>query len=334
MSGSLIQRIQKLGINGFLLGIILSGLLAYLFPDFGSRNSVMPWQQITSIGISFIFFFYGVKLDPNSLRRGLSNWKLHLLVQSCTYLIYPAAVYAILFFVPEVFGELKTGILFLAALPSTVSASVVLVSLAKGNIPAAIFNASISSLIGVFLTPALLFLLADYEAVGMDFTQTLGQLSIKILIPVFLGIFLHRWLYPLVEPLFGKLKYLDQIVIMIIVYTSFSEAFSNHVFDPFTSDTILFLIGLTAGLYFVMVALILLVSRILGFGHEDRITAVYCGSKKSLIQGVVMGKVIFPDPIILSLSILPIMLLHIQQLIYGSVLINFFNKKRPPEEIG
>ncbi|GAL78303.1 sodium/bile acid symporter family [Algibacter lectus] len=45
------------------------------------------------------------------------------------------------------------GVLFLAALPSTVSSSVVMVSMAKGNIPAAIFNASISGIIGVALTP-------------------------------------------------------------------------------------------------------------------------------------------------------------------------------------
>lgn len=45
------------------------------------------------------------------------------------------------------------GRLFLATLPSTVSSSVVMVSIAGGNMAAAIFNASVSSLIGVFVTP-------------------------------------------------------------------------------------------------------------------------------------------------------------------------------------
>jgi sodium/bile acid cotransporter 7 len=68
-------------------------------------------------------------------------------------------------------------------------------------------------------------------------------------------------------------------------------------------------------------------ARIFGFGREDRITALFCGSKKSLVQGVVIGKIIFPDPAIFGLVLLPVMLYHIQQLIAGSILAGIFAKR-------
>src|SRR2546430_2134489 len=48
---------------------------------------------------------------------------------------------------------LKMGLFYLCALPSTVSSSVAMTAAARGNVPAAVFNATLSSLIGVFLTP-------------------------------------------------------------------------------------------------------------------------------------------------------------------------------------
>ncbi|MBP5621211.1 MAG: bile acid:sodium symporter, partial [Thermoguttaceae bacterium] len=58
------------------------------------------------------------------------------------------------------------GVFFLAALPSTVSSSVVMTNIARGNVPAAIFDASISSLLGVFVTPLWMRLFIDASTGG------------------------------------------------------------------------------------------------------------------------------------------------------------------------
>ncbi|MHA7129347.1 bile acid:sodium symporter family protein [Algoriphagus namhaensis] len=332
MSLRLGERLKKIGINGLLLGIVFSALMAYFFPELGSADSGIPWKVLTNVGISMIFFFYGVKLDPLSLRRGLGNWRLHLLIQSGTYVIFPLLMLLILPFLDLFQGNMRIGLLFLSALPSTVSASVVLVSIARGNLPAAIFNASISSLLGVFLTPFWMLFLTGSESSGMELSQTLGQLSLKILIPVLVGILTHRWLYPILGPHFPKIKYMDQAVIMAIVFTSFSDAFINDVFAPYSSGLVFGLILLTGVVYFLMVGVIYLVARFFGFALQDRITAIFCGAKKSLIQGVVMGKVIFPDPLILSIIILPVMIFHIQQLMYGSLLAGYIKENWTSED--
>jgi solute carrier family 10 (sodium/bile acid cotransporter), member 7 len=139
---------------------------------------------LTGAGISFIFFFYGVKLSPQKLKEGLSNWKLHLVVQSTTFLVFPLVV--LLFY--ALFGDeanyLWLGTFYLAALPSTVSSSVVMVSIAGGNLPAAIFNASISSMVGIFITPLWMDLMLPETSVSFDLTDTFIKLSLQVLLPV------------------------------------------------------------------------------------------------------------------------------------------------------
>ncbi len=331
MTSSLIKRLQKAGINSLLLGILLAAASGFWFPGVGVEESGIPWKAITGYGVAFIFFFYGLKLDRGSLFRGLANWRLHLLVQTSTYLIFPLVVWLLLPLASSLSDELKTGIIFLSVLPSTVSGAVVLVSIAKGNIPAAIFNASVSSLLGVIMTPFWMFVFAGTDTVAIDFGSTVSQLALKILLPVIIGMFLHPVLFKIVDPYFSKIKYIDQLVIMAIVFTSFSEAVNNEVFVNYDGQTIIVLIVSEALLYFLMLTMIYFISKAFGFGLEDRIAATFCGSKKSLIQGVVMGKVIFPDPVLLSIMIVPIMLYHVQQLVYGSLLAGYLKEIDRPE---
>jgi sodium/bile acid cotransporter 7 len=328
-SSGIVGILNKVGINGFLLGLFAAIFLGWLFPQFGSTESNIPWKEIINIGIGLVFFFYGVKLDPKQLRSGLKNWKLHVLIQLTTFFIFPILVLGILKIVPWIEDDFKLGITYLSVLPSTVSASVVMVSLARGNIPAAIFNASISSLLGVVITPAWMGILGNSSGLELDFISTLGELTLKVLLPVFLGISLHKLIFPKLEKYLSKLKMLDQTVIMIIVYTSFAQSFSQEVFSPYQLSTLLKISFSMLILFFLIWAIIEMCSRFLGFKLEDRITALFCGSKKSLVQGVVIGKVIFPDPAILGLVLLPVMLYHIQQLIAGSIIASWFarNKK-------
>ena len=150
----LLEVLKKAGFDGFLLMIATMILMAYFLPKPGMVKEPVSLEEIANAGVSLIFLFYGMRLSVEKLKAGLSNWKMHIVVQLTTFLFFPLIVLAFRpLFVNNGFELLWLGVFFLAALPSTVSSSVVMVSIAKGNIPAAIFNASISSLIGVVVTP-------------------------------------------------------------------------------------------------------------------------------------------------------------------------------------
>ncbi len=144
-------------------------------------------------------------------------------------MFFPVLVFFLNSYFPFIDDDFKLGISYLSALPSTVSASVVMVSIAGGNLPGAIFNASISSLLGVILTPAWMGILSGEIQGEIDFWSSLGDLSLKVLFPVFLGILSHGWIYPKLKKILPKLKFVDQSVIMMIVFTSFSESFAQKI---------------------------------------------------------------------------------------------------------
>lgn len=317
----LINTLSKAGLNGFFFCLLVVVLFASQFPKWGIQGSFIPFSQISNYGVSIIFFFYGLKLSPQKMKEGIFNWRLHLLIQSTTFIIFPIFILALhVFFGANTDKLLWLGVFYVAALPSTVSSSVVMVSIAGGNIPAAIFNASISSIIGVFITPIWIALLMGSEYAQMDTSQVIIKLCFQVIVPVVGGLLLHKWLGFLTDRYKKELKLFDQTIILIIVFTSFCESFAGNMFDAYPLGNIIILaIGMLSLFLFVFVVMHLL-SVLLKLNKEDRITVLFCGSKKSLVQGAVMGKVLFPDPLLLGVVLLPLMLYHALQLIASSII--------------
>ncbi|MGA0555612.1 bile acid:sodium symporter family protein [Larkinella sp. VNQ87] len=317
---SLRSLAARAGLDWFLLALLGMIGLAYLWPEPGIQEGPFSLSNLANLGVSVIFFFYGLRLSGDKLRAGLGNWQLHLTVHLTTFVLFPLIVLAG-FSVFET-GEnrlLWLGAFYVAALPSTVSSSVVMVSLAGGNIPAAIFNASISSLIGVFITPLWMGLFLSTGSGQYDLGSVIGKLALQVIAPVILGILLNRWLGRWAEQHKKALSNFDKVVILTIVYTSFCESFERRMFQSLTAADLLVLGASMLGLFFLVYELVNLVSRLLGFNRADRITALFCGSKKSLVQGSVMVTVLFPDNVV-GIVLLPIMMYHALQLIAASVL--------------
>src|SRR5690606_27188913 len=113
-------------------------------------------DQVGNVGIFMVFFLHGMGLSTDSLKQGATRWRLHLVVQVCTLVSFPLWWWLLsLGLGPYIPHDLLLGFFYLAVLPSTVSSSVTMTGLARGNVAAAILNATLSTLLGVFLTPLL-----------------------------------------------------------------------------------------------------------------------------------------------------------------------------------
>ncbi len=315
--GSLLARV---GLDWFILALLAMIGLAKLWPEPGIHEGPLSLSSLANYGVSLIFFFYGLKLNFTQLREGLRNYRLHLTIHLTTFVVFPAVVLTArsLFLTPDT-KLLWLGIFYVAALPSTVSSSVVMVSIAGGNIPAAIFNASISSLIGVFITPVWMSFLLVSTNGHYDLAGVIGKLTLQVIVPVVLGLLLNQRLGWLAARNKSALRYFDQITILLIVYTAFCESFSRHSFEKISGSDLLWLAALMLGLFFLIFGFVTVLSRTLKFNREDRITALFCGSKKSLVQGSVMANVLFPGAIA-GVVLLPIMIYHALQLIVASII--------------
>jgi solute carrier family 10 (sodium/bile acid cotransporter), member 7 len=317
----LLGILQKAGINRFFLGLIGMVMLAWAFPYFGTTHSPIPLSTITTYGVAFCFFFYGLRLNPKELRAGLSNWKLHILIQATTFIVFPLVVLPFSFLLQnDTYRLTWLGIFYLASLPSTVSSSVVMTSIAGGNIPAAIFNASISSIIGIFITPLWMSPYLSESGASPEATDVILKLSLQVLLPVVAGLLLNKTLSGFTSRFKTFSKYFDMTIILLIVYTAFAESFYGNVFHN-QKITDLFLLAILMITFFLIMAVTMYgISTWMKFKTEDKITIIFCGSKKSMVQGAVMGKVLFPNPLTLGVILLPLMLYHALQLLAGSII--------------
>lgn len=325
---SLLVLLKSFGLEPFVLALVGMIILASVFPGPGLTEGPFSLKELTNYGVSMVFFFYGLKLNRAKMLGDLKNWKLHTLIHLSTFVIFPLLILAVRHFAdPTQSSMLWMGIFFLATLPSTVSSSVVMVSIAEGNMAGAIFNASISSILGIFLTPLWMQLVMENSNSSSDFNSIIYKLLLQILLPVIIGILLNKKWGKVAEKYKKALRYFDQTTILLIVYTAFCESFAEHIFSQLSIfDLLLLGIGMLV-LFFFIYYLITFLSKALHFNREDRITAVFCGSKKSLVHGTVMSKVLFPGSGAVGLLLLPLMMYHALQLIVASIIANKLQKQ-------
>jgi solute carrier family 10 (sodium/bile acid cotransporter), member 7 len=310
-------------VDYFLLGMIGAVLLATVLPQAGRSGGWLHLDVVGDIGIFLIFFLHGMGLSTESLREGASRWKLHLLVQLCTYAMFPLWWLALdLVFGRWMTPDMRMGFFYLAILPSTVSSSVAMTSVARGNVAAAVLNASLSTLLGVVITPLLASLLYHSQSSGdaMPLADTMLKVAKMLLLPFVLGQILRRWVgawYKKAKPVANMV---DRGVILLLVWCSFSDAVSGGLWTAH-GPTLLAITLVGAALFlFPMLFITRRLAHAFGFPVEDEITAVFCGSKKSMASGVPMARLLFAGQPVLGTVVLPIMFYHQLQLFVCAVL--------------
>jgi solute carrier family 10 (sodium/bile acid cotransporter), member 7 len=301
----------------FLLGMVAAVALAWLFPSPGAKGGSLHPELVNKLGVSLIFFLHGLTLSLAALLAGTRQWRLHVLVQSSTFILFPALGLLLLAATAgRIDAELRTGLFFLCALPSTVSSSVALTAAARGNVAAAVFNATLSSLLGVVLTP--LWLSVALGAVGraLPLGSVVLDLLLWLVLPLLVGQAARPWLGAWAARHKSRINVVDRLTILLLVYTSFCDSVLAGVWQSGGAALAVAAV-VCAALLLLALGLTWLCGNALGFNRADRIAALFCGSKKTLASGVPMARLIFGAHPQLAIVLLPIMIYHPLQLVVG-----------------
>ena len=307
--------------DNFTLALIATVTLASVLPASGAVARV--FDSVTVAAIALLFFLHGAKLSRDAVMAGLSHWRLHLVVVGATFVLFPLLGWVLRpVLLPLVTPELYVGVLYLCVLPATVQSAIAFTAMARGNMPAAICSASASTLLGIVITPLLVGVLLP-EAQGQhsqqDTLHSMGRITLQLLVPFVAGHLLRPWIGGFVQRHAPVLKLVDQGSILLVVFTAFSAAVVEGLWQQLPLPALAGLVAVCAVLLTLALVTTTWVARRLGFSTEDEITIVFCGSKKSLASGVPMAKVLFAASSVGAI-LLPLMVFHQMQLMVCAVL--------------
>ena len=329
--------------NGFILGLFAVVGLAFLFPDPGSRNGWMHPELAQNVGIALILFLQGLSMPLEKVRRGAGNWKLHVIIQSFTFLVFPIVGLAfstvVRKFWPSEPEAIRDGFLFLCVLPSTVSTSVVLTAVAGGNTAAAILSAAFSNIVGVVLTPVLVSLLmhaTGKTTASGSFVPLLLEITMLTLLPFAAGVGFRPLIRHWVDANKKWVNRISNSVILFFVYSAFCDSVKEKIWQQYGLLLTGQVLAGVVALFGSVSLLIYLASRLARLNREDAIACYFCSVKKTLAMGIPLAMLIFGSRRDLSLILLPIMFYHPFQLFTNGLVANYWAKAgggRPPSDL-
>lgn len=316
-------------LDPFTIGLLAVIAGAVTVPAGGTIGDTLG--IISQVAVAGLFFLHGAALSRDAVREGITHWRLHLLILSLTFCVFPLIVLPIPALAPAIMpAALATGFLYLGALPSAVTSSIAFTAMARGNVPAAVCSAAASNVFGLMLTPFVFMLLASTSgAHGLAIGHALKEIVLQLLLPFALG--------QLARPKIGTWldghqnwsgRY-DRGVILLIVYTAFSQFVASGYWRKLPVSAFAIALGLCVVLLAAMICIAVGVSRATRFSRADESALLFCGTKKSLASGLPMANVLFAGMPALGMIILPIMIYNQLQILAGAFIARYYARRIP-----
>ncbi|XP_058048550.1 sodium/bile acid cotransporter 7 isoform X9 [Ahaetulla prasina] len=282
---AILDRLRK---DWFMLGIVLAITVAKLEPAFGVKGGPLkPEITITYVAVSAIFFNSGLSLKTEELTSALMHVKLHLFVQIFTLVFFPTVIWLFLqlLSITSINEWLLKGLQTVGCMPPPVSSAVILTKAVGGNEAAAIFNSAFGSFLGIVITPLLLLLFLGSSS-SVPFSSIFSQLFMTVVVPLIIGQIVRRYIKEWLErkkPPFGAIS---SCVLLMIIYTTFCDTFSNPNIDldKFSLIVIVFII-FSVQLGFMMLTFFFSTRKSSGFTPADTVAIIFCSTHKSLTLG-------------------------------------------------
>jgi solute carrier family 10 (sodium/bile acid cotransporter), member 7 len=315
VSGSL-----KRWLSTYWFAILLLALPAVVALDssIGAKNGPLEPEWSVHAAVALAFLISGITLQTRQLSSALGNVGLHSYVQSYSFVLFPliAATLLPLSSLSPTVDALVRGTLILACLPTTIAGAPMCTRLAGGNEAAALCNAVFGNLIGIAVTPFLLFLLFGRSA-DVAIGTVIWQLARDVGLPILAGQLIQRVVPGFAQRSTRWLRVIPNICILFIVYT----VLCSHWSDLAESSTLIIpaIVGVVV-LHVLMLALCWRLSGALRFERADRIAALFASTQKTIALGMPVVELLFGNQPNAGLLALPLMLYHPTQLVIDGVL--------------
>ena len=311
--------------HAFILWLLFAVVIAIIFPAAGAKGGFFHSELTTQLGIWIIFFFQGLSLPTRELKIGYKPKRLHVFVLTWNYLLFP--VLMVLLLLPLRFvllPELRLGFYLLAILPTTVSSAVVFTTISGGETSNAIFATIFSNLLSILLVPTvvLAYLSAGTELI-VPLSPLLAKLFILLALPLIAGQVIRNFLNERSVWVSERTKNLGNWIIVFIAHCAFAQSMKSGSLSQLSATSILTVMSITVFVLLVSSRLVWLSSVFIEPTREQRITAFFCASQKSLASGLpLITSIMVAAPWFVDVAavLIPLLCYHPAQLVLAGLI--------------
>ncbi|KAJ3288481.1 hypothetical protein HK104_008156 [Borealophlyctis nickersoniae] len=200
---------------------------------------------------------------------------------------------------------------------------------AHGDEAAAVTNAVLGNILGVFITPSLIFAFVGTSAGGsMDYRKVFGDLAITVVAPVIVGQLILGFFPSFVAALGRKvnLSIVNSCLLLALVWSVFCDTFAEKLGSATDPGSLVGIIFLDLGLFLSFSTIAFLVSRIkwLAFNRKETVAIVMCAATKTVALGIPIIQIIYGGSPNIGLLSTPLLIYHAEQLVVGAVMVGIF----------
>ncbi|KAI9310862.1 putative sodium bile acid cotransporter [Dichotomocladium elegans] len=351
---SIWQRFAKTGTRlfkqyWFLLGLGIVIGIAWAFPQVGKSHGAIEAQYTVKWGaVIVIFLLSGLGLEVRVMLHTILRYRLHLVVQTISFVLMPFIMYGIVRFLLAVGSNLDQtvyqGFMIAMSTSTTVSSNAVMTRNAGGNDSAALVNAALGNVLGIFISPALITVFGNDSLVFTpgargrpDYLNVLKNLGLTVLLPLVVGQVIRFFFPKKVKYLAEKLHFsiINSLALLVMVWSVFCDGVASDAFHKMSGLDIVAIIGVDLFMYLLGSALCFLVARVpwptqlvpeptivtkWRFSTKDTVAIMYCGATKTVSMGIPLINVMYADQSYGTVGVLslPLLLYHILQLFVGN----------------
>jgi solute carrier family 10 (sodium/bile acid cotransporter), member 7 len=322
--------------GGFYIALVAIIGLAALDPSIGRKHGPLHPSIAINVMVAIIFLVCGIRLPSQQLKQGALNIRMHLVIQVFNFVLMPFALYAF-FSMPgpdNWFSKpITTGIIILGCMPTTITSCVIFTAAAHGDEAGAVFNTALNNLMGLVVSPALVYLLVQpvtHGSASSSYGSTVMTLGLIVALPLFVGQLLR---YRFASMRTWNIGWINKLVLVLVCYIVFCESISAAQHDRAQSaggqavltgaDTILLIVVLTvAHLVFLILAWLLGWISILDFTRKNRIAILFVSTEKTVALSVSLIHSMYKhDENNIGLYSLPLSIYHVILTLAASLLI-------------
>jgi sodium/bile acid cotransporter 7 len=275
-----------------------------------------------------VLFLMALPLDAGSILKSLRRPQGVLLAVAICYGLVPLVAWTMSWGLPD---DLAVGIMIAATVPSTLASAAVWTRHAGGNDVICLQVTSITYLLCIVVMPWWLVQTTG-QTVDIDPARMTTKLALLVVLPTIAGQLAR--LIPAVATWATKnktrLSSIAQLGILAIVFVGAVKGGVQIRLGRAVDPLVWFaLIAAVVVLHVSMLAAGHLLGRLIGLSREDRIAVGFSGSQKTLMIGIYVAVGFYAD---LALAMLPMIIYHVFQLLFDTLVADRLREQQPESE--